>query len=359
MKPRSTLNHLVTQCHKGGIKIKSSANEYKENPFAEVKPLQGPKQQIPVTHTQSSFEKINLNIDEYSREELFHLFGIQGGVALTEEVMKNCKKIVLKTHPDKSKLHEDYFLFFSKAYKKLLSIYEFQNKTKPTTQQQQRPNQYAENPYDEEHIKMLDTLFQTKKELKKTENFNQWFNEQFETQKIEEPTDAGYGDWLQSEEGITYMPNISMSQMNAEIAKKKREVQSLVTYKGVTDVYSPACGGTALLVKGDNFSSDTLFSSDGVGYSDLRQAYMETVVPVTDEDYHNMQKFNTVGEYKKHRDQVDVAPLSKEEAMRQLFQESQQKEEESAALAYYYAQQSEKVAKNKEQFWSNLKQLTW
>jgi hypothetical protein len=358
MNQRPASNHLVTQCHKGGIKIKSSGNEYKENPFAGVKPMEGPKQTHITTHIPSSFEKINLNIEEYSREDLFHLFGLQG-VTLTEEVMKNCKKIVLKTHPDKSKLHEDYFLFFSKAYKKLLSIYEFQNKTKPMQHDKQTPSQYAENPYDKEHIQMLDTLFQTKKELKKTENFNQWFNEQFETQKIEEAADAGYGEWLQSEEGITYMPNISMSQMNSEIAKKKREVQSLVTYQGVKDVYSPACGGTALLVKGDNFSSDTLFSSDGFGYSDLRQAYMETVVPVTEEDYHSMQKFNTVGEYKKHRDQVDVAPLSKEEAMRQLFQESQQKEEESAALAFYYAQQSEKVAKNQENFWSNLKQLTW
>ena len=66
----------------------------------------------------------NLNIEEYSSEELFHLFGIQRDVPLTEEVLKKCNKIVLKTHPDKSKLQEDYFLFFSNAYKKLLSMYE-------------------------------------------------------------------------------------------------------------------------------------------------------------------------------------------------------------------------------------------
>ena len=32
-------------------------------------------------------------------------------------------------HPDKSHLDSKYFLFFSKAYKRLYSIYDFQNKS--------------------------------------------------------------------------------------------------------------------------------------------------------------------------------------------------------------------------------------
>jgi len=324
-----------TQCHKGGVHIKHSSNHPS------------------TTTTTTTKEQINLNVDEYSREDIFHLFGIQDG-CLTDEVMKHCKKIVLKTHPDKSKLHEDYFLFFSKAYKKLLFIYEFQNKSKQSTQ----PTTY-DPYYKEEETQMLDKLFQSNKELKKPDNFNHWFNEQFESQKIEEPTDVGYDEWLKSDESITYMPNITMSQMNAEMQKKKREVKSLVAYQGISDTYTSACRGTMLSAKGDNFSSDTLFSSDGFGYSDLRQAYVEAVIPVTEEDYVN--NFHTVGELKSHRDQeqAQVKPLSKEEAMHKLFQENQKIEEESAALAYYYATQSEKVAKNQEKFWSSLKQLMW
>jgi hypothetical protein len=107
-----------------------------------------------------------------------------------------------------------------------------------------------------------------------------------------------------------------------------------------------------------NFSSGSLFSSDGMGYTDLRQAYVESVIPVTDEDYRKTQKFKNVEEYKRHRDSVDTKPLSKEEAMRQLYQENKQKDEESAALAFYYAQQSEKAKNNNDNFWSGLKQLT-
>jgi hypothetical protein len=63
-------------------------------------------------------------------------------------------------------------------------------------------------------------------------------------------------------------------------------------------------------------------------------------------------------EYKRHRDTVNTTPLSKEEALRQLYRQEKEKNEESAALAFYYAQQSEKAKKNESEFWSGLKQLT-
>ena len=59
-----------------------------------------------------------------------------------------------------------------------------------------------------------------------------------------------------------------------------------------------------------------------------------------------------------NRDAIDTKPLSKEEAMRQLFNENKQKDEESAALAFYYAQQAEKAKANQDNFWSGLKQVT-
>ena len=91
---------------------------------------------------------------------------------------------------------------------------------------------------------------------------------------------------------------------------------------------------------------------------DLRQAYAESVIPVTEEDYNKTQKFRNVEDYKRHRDNVDIKPLSKEEAMRQLFNENKQKDEESAALAFYYAQQAEKSKEKQDSFWSGLKQVT-
>jgi hypothetical protein len=122
-------NISMTSCHKGGIKIRDTGNNKVIDPFAGVNPFNivPEEKTIQVTHDKSSYETLDLNIDNYSREELFKLFGVSN-IGLTEEIMKECKKLVLKTHPDKCQLENKYFIFFSTAYKKLLGIYEFQNK---------------------------------------------------------------------------------------------------------------------------------------------------------------------------------------------------------------------------------------
>ena len=69
----------------------------------------------------------DLNIDNYSLDDLLNLFHLKYN--FTTEQLKDAKKIVLRTHPDKSKLPKDYFLFFSKAYKVLVNVNEFRNKS--------------------------------------------------------------------------------------------------------------------------------------------------------------------------------------------------------------------------------------
>ena len=77
-------------------------------------------------------------------------------MTLSEDIMKECKKTVLKTHPDKSHLDEKYFIFFSKAYKKLQGIYEFQNKT--NNKKTIDSNEY----FDTDNSLLLDHLFDKK-----------------------------------------------------------------------------------------------------------------------------------------------------------------------------------------------------
>ncbi len=72
--------------------------------------------------------KVDLNIDNYSYEDILELFHLDYNFDITE--LKSAKKIVLKTHPDKSKLPKEYFLFYSKAYKMLYYVYEFRLKSK-------------------------------------------------------------------------------------------------------------------------------------------------------------------------------------------------------------------------------------
>ena len=63
----------------------------------------------------------DLNIDNYDLNDILALFKIP--YDFDENDLKAAKKIVLKTHPDKSGLGSEYFLFYSKAYKVLFSVF--------------------------------------------------------------------------------------------------------------------------------------------------------------------------------------------------------------------------------------------
>jgi hypothetical protein len=343
----------MTNCKKGGIKIKETNNGYKEDPFANVNPFVNEAKRENVTYDSSSYTQLDLNIDNYSRADLYKLFGLQVSITLSEDIMKECKKLVLKTHPDKARIDEKYFVFFSQAYKKLLTIYEFQNKT--NSKKTEDKSEY----FDSNNGQILDNLFDTNKKLKDPKDFNKWFNKQFEKHKLEDPTETGYGSWLKSDDDIVFTPTgVTKDKMAAEMEKRKKQVQTMTTYTGVNELTAHSLGGSSLMAYDSNFTSGSLFSNEGMGYTDLRQAYVESVIPVTEDDYRKMPKFNSMDEYKRHRDTANIVPLSKEEAMRQLYQQDKQKDQESAALAFYYAQQSEKVKKNDNEFWTGLKQVT-
>jgi hypothetical protein len=358
MKSRNEKDKFsMTACTKTGIKIKNTGNDYKSDPFAGVDPFKNHTRQIErvdIDYNKNGYEKIDLKIENYSREELYKLFGLKPTAILTEENIKEAKKIVLKTHPDKSRLANEYFIFFAKAYKKIQEIYEFQNKSNKKTND---TNEY----FDSQNSEVLDKMFDMKKELKDTKNFNKWFNQQFDKHKLEDTNDNGYGSWLKSDEDIVFTPqNINKDSMGREIEKRKKEIQALTQYKGFSDSFnSSSIGSSSLMEYNSNFTSGSLFNGGGgMGFTDLRQAYVESVIPVTEDDFNKVKQFKSIDEYKRHREAVNTTPLSKEEALRQLYQQDKEKNEESSALAFYHAQQLDKAKKNNDTFWSGLKQVT-
>jgi hypothetical protein len=329
-------------CPKAGIKIHESDNDYKEDPFLKNNYKQS-KLTKPVSFQNTTLNSLDLDLENYSLNDLFHLFNIEAGI-LSDSSLKNAKQIVLKMHPDKSQLDAKYFLFFSKAYKRLYGIYEFQNKS--SNKKISEDYDY----YDETNKNILDNMFEQNKEIKDPKNFNNWFNKAFEKHRIDNPNEQGYGDWLKSDEGfISINENVTKSNMNEVFEQKKKQIQAMTVYTGVTDVFSSSFGGS-LLDGGGDLTTDS--------YTDLRQAYTETLIPVTLEDYNKIQKFNNVSEYKAHRERVDITPISKQEAERKLLQQQQQHEQHSAALAFKYAKEAEKAKEKQNGFWSDIKQIT-
>ena len=204
--------------------------------------------------------------------------------------------------------------------------------------------------FDESNRNVLDVMFEKNKNFKDPKNFNSWFNDSFEKHRMENPIEQGYGDWLKSDEGIMNInENVTKGNMNEIFEQKKKQIQALSVYQGVTDTFSSSLGGSLLLDEG-NFSSDT--------YTDLRQAYTETLIPVTLEDYERMPKYNNFNEYKKHRDNVDTTPLTKEQGERMLYNKEAELEQQSAALAFKYAKEAEMAKQKQKGFWGDIKQIT-
>lgn len=347
-------NKIKNQNKHTGVRVVNGENEYNIDPFDGVNPFNNPEGETehnPVIYDKSSYNKMDLNIDNYSQTDLYQLFGIDLRHMLSYEILKRSKKTVLKTHPDKSGLDSRYFLFFTKAYKRIYAIYEFQNKNRNRTEDK---NEYT----DPDNNLLLEQLFTTDKTLKTPAKFNKWFNEQFEKHKLEDSTENGYGDWLKSDENVDNMANISQSQIAGEMEKKKKQVQSLSEYKGFDTQYASTFGGSSLMEHNSNYTSGSLFSDDNMNYTDLKQAYVESVIPVTQEDYQNMPKFKNLDEYQRHRDGVDTSPADRAESLKQLYKENKHQEDESVALAYYYAKQAEKAKQQKQSFWAGIKHLT-
>jgi hypothetical protein len=100
-----------------------------------------------------------------------------------------------------------------------------------------------------------------------------------------------------------------------------------------------------------------MFDNNGLQYQDLRQAHIETIIPICKEDYDNIPKYKSEQEYKSYRDRQDIKPINEEEAIQKLRYKENKMDEESANLAYYYAKQAEEAAKKNKNFWAGLKLL--
>ena len=160
-----------------------------------------------------SLKELDLNIENYNLEDILNLFGLNINYNTTE--LKVAKKMALKTHPDKSGLDNEVFIFFSKAYNILSKIYKLKNKTEKKVEN----IDYDENDIGDD-IGNKELLNMKLKTLKK-KNFNKWFNNLFEKSNGKSNTN-GYGDWLKSEEGVSNVKISNKTEFDALFKKKEK-----------------------------------------------------------------------------------------------------------------------------------------
>ena len=290
---------------------------------------------------------MDLDITNYDYEDILRLFELSK--QFSAEDLRNAKKRVLASHPDKSGLDKSYFLFFSSAYKILFSIYNFREKHSSLT----NLHNYNEK-YDADKDKENELLIHKIISTKSSKEFNSWFNTQFDTMKITNDYDKnGYADWLNKANDEETIICKDLNSMNKIIEEKKEHLRnSMLVKKQEISEFNKSHYCDLTNSKPEDYSSE-LFSK--FQYEDLKKAHTESVIPVTNQDYVN--NYSSLEDIRLKRASQSLVPLHENEAKHYLNKSKEDENELSCMRAYNLIKQDEVNKKKNEKFWSNLKQL--
>ena len=286
---------------------------------------------------------LDLDIRNYELRDILNLFKLPS--VFTELHMREAKLTVMRTHPDKSGLDKEYFLFFSKAYKILHEVYQVRAGL----------SRQKDAKYDDvkEDIDARRNANSDKLKRMNADEFNSWFNQTFEQNRMhDEEQDSGYGDWLKDNdadadnddadlgEGSTWAQR--MEQL--ERRKQRLREQALVVRSEVRsiDSYNSAGYGLSRECPEEHSSGLNFGSGSSLAYEDLKKAHTESVIPVTHEDYEAVRKYKNMNELQMSRD-MDRRTFNYSETESQMARSQQLQTEDDMRRAFKLAQQDEVV----------------
>ena len=287
-------------------------------------------------------DDFDLDIDNYGLEDILNLFHLD--YKFEKSGMKKAKAMALKTHPDKSGLSKDFFLFFMKAYKMLEAIYEYRCKKEQCAKKQKYTAEV--NTENKQLLKKLDG--------KSAKEFNKWFNDMFEKVRVkDEDVDTGYGAWFKSNEDITDEKVKSVSAMGDVFERRKKESKALIKHNGIRDLEIGA--GYGLTREKPMEYASGIFSN--LQYEDLKKAHTETVVPVTMEDYLAKPRFENVESYVRYREKNRPDMVSLEQSKKMMRERNMQNDKINTERAFRLIKRDEEIGQANQKWWANLKQL--
>lgn len=264
----------------------------------------------------------NLDIAMYSFKELLDLFNLSYNISIDE--LKQAKKRVLMTHPDKSKLGPEYFLFYKKAYEHIVNYYETNQKTnKIVPSEKPLYSVFKTDDFTKTTEKAIESQIN---QIPKKE-FNKKFNKLFEENMAEKRINKN--EWFSSNEPIYNIDkNITLSSMGDVIETIKKTTSAVVTYNGVQELKRNTGGA---LYDDDDENDNQYVCSDPFGklkYDDLRKVHKDqTLIAVSENEYKNIPKYNSVEQYNRVRNSEPLSPMEKMAAEQYLSkQESKMKE---------------------------------
>ena len=246
----------------------------------------------------------NLDISTYSFDEVLELFSMDYN--MNAEDMKRAKKKVLMSHPDKSRLDPQYFLFYKKAYEFVVNYYN--EKIKHEERSDRKSTAYT--PLENQDVGQEQISGVIGKMKKK--DFNTTFNDLFETNMAVKP-DESRNDWFRSGDAqYSNISNVTKDSMSNAFNQVKKQQGSLVRHTGV-QMLNSGCGTNLYGDSDDVYATSDPFSK--LKYDDLRKVHKDqTVLTVSESDFDNIKKYKSLDHLTQERGRQDTAPLSSQES---------------------------------------------
>jgi hypothetical protein len=262
----------------------------------------------------------NLNINTYNLDEILELFHLSYNISVDD--LKRAKKVVLMTHPDKSKLGPEYFLFYKKAFDVVVQFYENQHKQNqvvPTEEKKYEPIN-ASN-INKSAVKKVTSVIN---EMSPSE-FNSKFNQLFDANMSSKP-DSSRNEWFTKDEPSYQVDgDVNKQNMGIMFDKMKEQQNSTVLskYRGVENLTSGSGSNLYDEENNDEYVQCDPFSK--LKFDDLRKVHKDqTVLAVSEKDINKVQLYSSIDQYNRVRGQQTLKPLEKPEAERMLSLQEQQ-----------------------------------
>jgi hypothetical protein len=297
----------------------------------------------------------NLRIEDYTLDDLLGLFEIRS-YDISMEDLKRAKKRVLMSHPDKSRLPPNYFLFYKKAFDIVIQFYENRNK------QNQKMNEETVK-YKPLNTADLDknTTNQITKVIgsMKKDEFQSKFNQLFESNEMVSRPDPKRNEWFKKDEADYKVPDgVSAKNMGQAFDKMKEQSSALSRYRGVQTMISSSAAGNFYDDQDDNDAYVTSDPFSKLKFDDLRKVHKDqTVLPVSESDFEKVQTFKSVDEFNRERSRHSYEPIEKSQAQKVLDEQEKQMKEKMMRREYEANLKSQRFAEKNKSVLSTFLQL--
>ena len=291
--------------------------------------------------------------DEYQRQlknfasssaNPYQLLGLPQNYTL-EQLKIAYRKKAIQTHPDKGG-NPELFDEVTKAYFTLLENIKNKEQDKQFTDLKSQSKSYIEDQSSDKRQNVNLNLGKEKFNLNT-------FNKIFEENKISEPTDKGYDDWLKDEQNVKEPPKVFSKKFNIDVFNStfenwkdedenlsreivlRDEPNALVAFHGKT-------GYAELGVdRVDDFGNADP-NSRNLGYTDLKQAYSRNGI-INNKAIKPRESYKNIQEYEKARANISYT-MTEEDIRREEMKK--RREQEAEELRVHRVQQRDNQAFN-------------